>query len=217
MTQLQTQIKICGIKCPDIAYESVKLGADYIGLIFHKDSKRNIEFNIAKEVATTVKNAGATPVAVLVNQSADEMMKICRDFNINIVQLHGSMVREQHTQLPDDIVRIYVLNIGREGELIKQIGPSFEDLRPERDFLLFDGPCGGSGEKIMTNRLNEISGEFNFFIAGGLNETNVEEVISNCNPFAVDVSSGVENIEGNKDVRMVKKFISRVRRRSLIK
>ena len=214
MSPLQTKIKICGIKCPDVANESVKWGADYIGLVFHKDSKRNIDLNMAKAVSAAVICAGAMPVAVFVNQSADEMMKICNDLNINIVQLHGSTARDNHTELPDNIIRIYVLNIGDDGQLIKQVDSSFEHLKPERDFLLFDGPCGGSGEKIITNRLNEIAGEFDFFIAGGLSEINVEKVISNCQPFAVDVSSGVENASGNKDVCMVKKFISRIRDRS---
>lgn len=216
MSRPQTQIKICGIQCPRIASEASMLGANYIGLIFHKQSKRYIDLKRAKQISTAVNEAGAKPVAVFVNQSANEMMSICEHLNINTVQLHGNMARQQLALLPDHIVKIYVLHIGNEGQLLTHIDPSFNQLNPKKDFLLFDGPIGGSGNTINTKHLHKYAGQFDFFIAGGLSETNIASTVSACNPYAVDISSGVEDISGKKDISLIQSFIKRVNGGELI-
>jgi len=48
-------------------------------------------------------------------------------------------------------------------------------------------------------------------LAGGLNPENVSEAVREVRPFAVDVSSGVENASGWKDEAKVRKFVSTVK------
>ncbi|UYZ39504.1 MAG: phosphoribosylanthranilate isomerase [Candidatus Methanospirare jalkutatii] len=48
-------------------------------------------------------------------------------------------------------------------------------------------------------------------LAGGLNPENVSEAVREVRPFAVDVSSGVENASGWKDEAKVRKFIFTVK------
>lgn len=210
MNHNRTQIKICGVKSPNIAYASGKLGVHYIGMIFHSQSKRNVDLKIARSISESAKRTGATPVAVFVNQTAKEIVKICSALEIDVVQLHGEQAREQHDQLPQHIVRIYVLPIDRLSNVIKQKNGSMAKLKVERDYILFDGPCGGSGKCIVTDRINEIAGKFKFFVAGGLTENNVGKTIERCNPYAIDVSTGVENQIGEKDLSLIKKFVLQV-------
>ena len=80
------------------------------------------------------------------------------------------------------------------------------------DYLLLDtyvkGQYGGSGisfDKALIPKLTKP-----YFLAGGLDAENVNENISRCNPFAVDVSSAVET-DGVKDETKIEEFIERVR------
>ncbi|MCL2159490.1 MAG: phosphoribosylanthranilate isomerase, partial [Oscillospiraceae bacterium] len=49
-----------------------------------------------------------------------------------------------------------------------------------------------------------------FFLAGGLNIENIEVAIKKTNPFAVDISSGVET-NGLKDEKKIMSIIRRIR------
>ena len=80
------------------------------------------------------------------------------------------------------------------------------------DYLLLDtyvkGQYGGSGtgfDKALIPKLTKP-----YFLAGGLDAENVNENISRCNSFAVDVSSAVET-DGVKDETKIEEFIERVR------
>ncbi|KAA0446126.1 MAG: phosphoribosylanthranilate isomerase, partial [Candidatus Thioglobus sp.] len=46
---------------------------------------------------------------------------------------------------------------------------------------------------------------------GGLNPATVAEAISQVNPYAVDVSSGVESSKGIKDIAKIKQFVNSVK------
>jgi len=109
MIHTKPEIKICGVRYPNVAYKAAKLGADYIGMIFHKPSKRHIDLNTAKSIVESADRGGATPVAVCVDQTAKEMTQLCRDLNLTVVQLHGNLPREQHDQLPQHLVRMVAL------------------------------------------------------------------------------------------------------------
>lgn len=210
MIHTKPEIKICGVKCPNIAYDAAKLGANYIGMIFHKPSQRHIDLKTAKSIVESTKRGGATPVGVCVDQTAKEMVQLSRDLNITVVQLHGDLPREQHDQLPQHLVRIYVLNVDKYGVVINQSDSFIKDLDVNRDYILFDGPVGGSGEIIMTDRIQNSAGKFRYFVAGGLRHNNICNVIDNCNPDGVDVSTGVENSNGEKDIGLIKNFILQI-------
>ena len=52
-----------------------------------------------------------------------------------------------------------------------------------------------------------------YFLAGGLSPENVEEAVNTLNPYAVDVSSGIET-DGFKDKDKMTAFVSNVRKES---
>ncbi len=82
-------IKICGIKDPKTARFAAECGADYIGIVFAKASKRCVRFEDAAAIATAAKAAGAKPVGIFVDQTADEIERIADQTGISIVQTYG--------------------------------------------------------------------------------------------------------------------------------
>ena len=215
MTGYSTAIKICGLRSPYIAEQAVRLGADYIGLVFHPPSPRHVDISGAQDIALAVKSAGGVPVAVVVQQSADEIQHICQRSNIDVVQLHGDTAIAHSHKLSPTLRQILVCPIGKSGELLTPLNVGTSHLSPEKDLLLFDGPRGGSGKTIVTHQLKQIAGAFKYFIAGGLNTHNVANILTTDKPYGVDVSSGVEHRRGHKDIALIKQFIDRVKHRSL--
>ena len=78
------------------------------------------------------------------------------------------------------------------------------------NFLLFDAPMAGSGQTFDWHLLADKKIKKPFFIAGGLTVENVREAQALFQPYALDVSSGVET-DGVKDLTKIRQFIERVK------
>jgi len=183
-------IKICGIKTPELAAQAAQAGANYIGIIFEPKSKRFVDLNVAKEIAAAAIKNKAIPVAVFTDHSAVEMLGICLNTHIKTVQLHGKISQQQHSLLPDYFTRFYVHDIPRDAVIT-------------RDYLLLDKPFD----------LNTMSyeGKFRLALAGGLNISNIKFAITKFKPDIIDLSSGVEGKTGEKNIKLIRKFITTAR------
>jgi phosphoribosylanthranilate isomerase len=207
---MKALVKICGIKEPALAYQAAALGADFIGLVFHGPSKRYVVLEQAVAIAERARQGGAEPVAVFVNADAEQMLQVCDKTGINIVQLHGDTARSEQTKLPAAIQRMFVLQVDKTGDIVNQADITKTNLKPERDFILFDSCEAGSGKTFNLENIKPIN-NMRFFLAGGLTPDNVSARINMTQPFAVDVSSGVEDLSGNKDINLIKQLIERVK------
>lgn len=201
-------IKICGMTDAILAQLAANAGADYIGMIFHPGSKRHIHLDQVKEMVEILKPTATQPVAVFVDQTAAEMQTICETFGINVVQLHGSMARQQHHLLPDSYQRIYVRNVSEDGQILAEADIGLQYCDSARDFLLFDNVRPGSGRPFAWSTFN-YAGNFRWFLSGGLNVSNVAEAIMQLHPHGIDVSSGVEGAPGIKDAGLILGFIEK--------
>lgn len=198
-------IKICGIRDPEIATQASLAGANLIGIIFHHLSPRFVTPTQATQIARATIKSGAIPVAVFVNQTANEMLNICETTKIKTVQLHGEIARAHHHLLPDEFQRIYVQTVPN---LKSDAGLQY--LLPHRDFILIDHSDSGQGKKINWTTFR-YEWPFRWLLAGGLTAINVPDAINLLQPDGVDVSSGVESTVGHKDIALIQQFISSVR------
>lgn len=200
-------IKICGIKDPDLAASAVEAGAKMVGLMMYHKSKRYVEPEQAAIIAKSVKAKGGIPVAIFVDADADAMLTLCHLTGIETVQLHGDISRSEHIKLPENIRRIYTMHVSKYGQVLPELTKSLSCLNSERDLLLFDSEKGGSGISFNWNNFKSPYC-MPFILAGGLNSGNVIEAISKIRPYGIDVSSGVENAMGNKDIQLIRQFIA---------
>jgi len=184
------KIKICGIKTPELAAQTVQAGADYIGIIFEPTSKRYVDINLAKQIAAAVIANNAIPVAVFTTHTAEQMLKICNLINITTVQLHGKISQQQHNLLPKYFTRFYVHEIPNDADIT-------------RDYLLLDKP-------FDINTMN-YNGKFRLALAGGININTIKFALEKFRPEIIDLSSGVEDETGEKNIKFIKDFIHTAR------
>ncbi len=203
-------IKICGIKDPTLAYDAVRIGAHYIGIMTFSKSKRYVDIDTAKKIAQATQQAGGIPVAVFVNADAHEMQSFCQATEIDTVQLHGNLSRSSHHLLPDTIKRIYAIAVDSDGKIQRDTDGGQSKLKKDRDQLLFDHIHPGSGIPFQITHF-QANTDFSYFLAGGLTPDNVTTAIQLTSPNAVDVSSGVEKISGIKDRCLIESFIQAVK------
>lgn len=208
----QTLVKICGIRDVSTAVATAEAGADFIGLVFHSGSKRNVDREKAREIVSAIKQHKTKAVGVFVEQGAEEIAEICQYAGINIAQLHGDSARNAASALPDNIIKIFAVNVGYDVVItdVKKLNAQHPTLDWRRDYLLFDGVNSGSGQPFNLDGFKP-DRSFRFFLSGGLTPENVCKAIAAVAPFAVDVSSGVEREKGVKDMELVKKFINSVK------
>lgn len=200
---MQLKVKICGITNKMDALAAEKFGADALGFIFYRESKRYISPYAASEVIKAL-SPFTVKTGVFVNEEPDEINKIAAEIKLNIVQLHGN-------ETPDFIYKI-------EHPVIK----SFR-INDEFDFnilnlyanvtYLFDsyvnGEYGGTGKKFNWNLIpKSLNG--NFILSGGISLDNVEKIIKEINPTAIDVSSSLEKSPGIKDHKKTEEFFLKI-------
>lgn len=187
-----TKVKICGLSTVEAVEATVLAGADYIGFVF-AESKRQVSLEQAHELAKRV--TGKTKiVGVFVSPSLEDLEQAIGQVPLDMVQIHGTFDEALIPKISVPVIRAIQLS----DQEAKVTSPA--------DFLLFDAPVAGSGRTFDWDLLKDQTIQQDFFIAGGLTVDNVRQARETFQPYALDVSSGVET-DGRKDIEKIKAFI----------
>lgn len=204
---MSTKVKICGVTNADDALAAAHAGADMIGLLFYTASVRGVTLDQAEAVCAPLSDSVAR-VGVFVNPTADFVMQAIARCALNILQFHGEEPPEFCTQF--GLMSMKAFRV-RDAASLEEL-PAYAT-----DAWLLDAwvpdKRGGSGTQFnwdLAVQAKELGRPI--FLAGGLNPENVREAVMKVQPFAVDVSSGVESGHGKKDHGKVASFINAVRK-----
>ena len=205
-----TRVKICGLSRPEDIFQANKLKSDYIGFVFYPKSKRAVTQSQAALLKAML-DKEIKAVGVFVNADIAFIEKLAQLRIIDLVQLHGD---EDSLYIQELRKRVYIPII----KAIRVQGEeSLQNLRNYPvDFFLFDtykpGQYGGTGERFNLE-LEGVTIPKPYFIAGGLDASNVAQVIAqNPHAYAVDVSGGVEDsATGLKDAQKMVDFVAQVK------
>jgi len=204
------KVKICGITNIEDALASCEYGADALGFIFYKKSPRFIEPERVKKIIRELPPF-VTTVGVFVDDDADRISEIADAAKLDIIQLHGSEPPEFCNVFKRKIIKAF--KIQEQGARGK--GQENEIRRYTVSAYLLDtykeGVEGGTGETFNWEIAKEAKGFGRIILAGGLTPQNVAEAVETVMPYGVDVSSGVEQKPGKKDLQKVKNFIERAK------
>lgn len=198
------KVKICGLTSLEAAQTAENAGADFLGFIF-ADSKRKISPEKAKEIIEKL-NGKALNVGVFVNESLEEIERIQHFTGIDIIQLHGQESVEKAGSFSIPVIKAFSIH--------NEVNFNKIDNYPV-DYQLLDLPKNSesSNEETldwqMIHRLRQSRNRL--ILAGGLTPMNVFEAIKLVQPFAVDVSSGVET-NGYKDHEKIRLFIKNAKK-----
>ncbi len=201
-----TRVKICGITRVDDAIAAAKAGADAIGLVFYPKSSRYVTTTVAAEIVSELPPF-VTTVGLFVNHSADQVNQICDQVELDLLQFHGDESPSDCSRFGKRFIKAVRMAPGRS--VTEMMG----QYRQATALLLdsFDADkYGGSGETFDWQRVPKDS-DVPLVLAGGLNCSNVVEAVTRVQPYAVDVSSGVESAPGIKSADQIIEFVTRVK------
>tara|TARA_B100000963_G_C22508500_1_gene617161 strand:- start:39 stop:668 length:630 start_codon:yes stop_codon:yes gene_type:complete len=204
-------IKICGIKNKDNLICCEKNNVDFFGMIFYPKSPRNISIENASILQNISEDLKINGVGVFVNKNINELAEIIKNLKLRFVQLHGSEDDTYIKNLKEIGVKIIKsISISRSDDLNKMAKYSCAD------YYLFDYKAhkdelpGGNAKSFDWNILKNIKIDKPWFLSGGINTNNIQQIIYDINPFGVDLSSGVEKELGIKDNRIINNFIRKL-------
>ncbi len=201
----RTRIKICGISTPEQALWAVEAGADAIGLMFYDKSSRAVTIDQAVAICAVLPPF-VSAVGVFVDPDPSWVHAVIDQVPLALLQFHGferdsfcdsfqmpftkAIPMNEHTHLEDSI------------QAYPHAKAFLLDTASSKGF-------GGTGQSFDWSVIPK-SISRPIILAGGLTPENVAEAILQVDPFAVDVSSGVESAPGVKDPEKIKQFMKEV-------
>ena len=203
-------VKICGLATVDDVRACADAGANYMGLVFFEKSPRNITIPAARELALAAP-LGLAKVALVVNPSDAELDAITGTVPLDMVQLHGRETPERVAEVKAryGLPVMKAVGIADEDDL-----PKLESYFGVADQILVDAKPPKGGELPGGNGLSFdwrlIAGRrwpCPWMLAGGLTPENVAEAVKMTGAKQVDVSSGVEDAPGQKNAKLIQKFV----------
>jgi len=198
------QVKICGLTRIHEAVTCASLGADAIGLVFYAQSPRYVTVGQAREICMALPPS-VCRVGVFVDETFDIIMQVTRKVGLQAVQLHGMEPPDLVKKLSDQGLTVIKALFSHREPFFTQT-----DHYPAPAFLVECGlgPLpGGNARAWDFSLLHNFGRDVALVLAGGLTVDNVRQAIAQCQTDAVDVSSGVESMPGEKDLSKVKQFI----------
>jgi phosphoribosylanthranilate isomerase len=204
----RTRVKICGLTSPDDALLAADCGADAIGLVFYSKSARAVTAAQALDICRSLP-AFVTTVGLFVNPEEEEVRTVLKHVHLDCLQFHGDESAAFCASF--GIPYMKAIRVRPELNLLEEIAKYSTSSA-----ILLDSydknSAGGTGIafdwRIARRCVQEARGKI--VLAGGLTAINVAEAIRLVEPYAVDVSSGVESEPGRKSKEHMSSFFNEV-------
>lgn len=188
------RVKICGLTRIHDVQSAVALGADAIGLVFYPPSPRAVSIEQAKQLV----KASATFVQVVglfVNANALDINQVLDQVALDILQLHGDETPEQCAEIAKLTKRRWIKALAMKPDTdINAMIQSYINAGASAILLDTWHPQlkGGTGQAFDWTSWPKDTFSIPLILAGGLTPDNVAQAIAQIQPYAVDVSGGVE-------------------------
>lgn len=207
---LRTRVKICGITRVEDAVAAVEAGCDAIGLVFYAPSPRYVSLEKAAEIIAKVPPF-VSVVGLFVDAEPTEIKEVLKQVRLDMLQFHGDESPEECNQFGMPYMK--AIRVKADTNLL-QCAKDFERAKALLLDAFIEGVPGGTG-KIFDWSIIPTTLPLPVVLAGGLTAENVSVAVKQVQPYAVDVSGGVEIRKGIKDAAKIAAFMRGVSHASL--
>ncbi|KUJ74901.1 N-(5'-phosphoribosyl)anthranilate isomerase [Thiomicrospira sp. XS5] len=206
---MRTRIKICGMTRSEDALAAAEAGADALGLVFYPPSPRHIEIDQAWSIIEVLP-AFVTTTALFVNPEPGLVKTVIQRLKIDLLQFHG----DESAEFCEQFERPYIKAVRMQSDTdLADLSQRYASAQA----LLLDtyvkGVPGGTGEAFNWDWVEPSKRDkacLPVILAGGLTAENVGRAVQTVQPWAVDVSGGVEAEPGKKSVAQIQAFVEAV-------
>jgi phosphoribosylanthranilate isomerase len=212
----RTRIKICGITREQDLRAAVDAGADAVGFVFYPKSPRYIAPEQLAALAPVLPPY-VSAVGLFVNATVGQVHQAVDTGPIALLQFHGDETAMECAAIAATVKRPFVraFRVKPDTSAVDLIESEaqYRAASPWFSGLLLDtwvDAYGGAG-KVFDWSLIPKELAPRVVLSGGLSVQNVTSAVMRVRPFAVDISSGVEESKGIKDARKIAAFVDAVR------
>ncbi len=201
----RTRVKICGITRVEDAVDAVNAGADAIGLVFYAQSPRAVTIAQAQAIVAAIPPF-VSVVGLFVNAPKTQIESILSQVHLDILQYHGDETPSECIQI--NLPYYKAIRVKADTNLVQYA----QDYHTAKALLLdtySEAAFGGTGQTFDWNLIPKHLPK-PIILAGGLSADNVGHAIQQVQPYAVDISGGVEASKGIKDVAKIAAFMQGV-------
>ncbi len=191
------KVKICGITSLEDARMCQELGADMLGFVHVPGRSRSLPLEEILNICTALEPGVQTALACSPRDVRDAMHMLAES---------GVDILQTYTLDPDDLVVLRSAG----ARVFKVVPPDRNEVArfsAAADALVFENGTPGTGSSYDYSSI-PIGSCDKAIIAGGLTVENMH-VAKALEPYALDVSSGVERTPMRKDPELVSEFIRR--------
>ncbi len=195
-------IKVCGMRDPNNIAALSNTGVDWMGMIFYPKSKRFVSGMIEPDMEKKMQRVG-----VFVDEDIDNIEHFIKDYQLEIIQLHGS-------EDPGYCTNIKQLGVKVLKAFSVENSFDFSHCDPfigHSDYFLFDTKGdlpGGNGVAFDWNILESYEGDTPFLISGGIDFHHVAALKKFQHPswIGIDINSRFESEPAIKNIEKIKRF-----------
>ena len=205
---MRTRVKFCGFTREQDVHAAVNLGVDALGFVLYEKSPRYVSMDQLMQLCTHVP-AFVSTVALFVNASQAEIQNVLNSAPIQFVQLHGdesfedALSLQRRASIP--VIKAVRVNEQTDWDEIAQYVDQLSGVLLDSDSKGYGGSGHGFDWSVIPKTLRS-----KIILSGGLTVDTVSEAFQQVAPYALDVSSGIEQAKGIKDFEKMQAFMQHV-------
>jgi phosphoribosylanthranilate isomerase len=214
LSSARTRIKICGLTRAQDVRACAQSGADALGFVFYPPSKRFVSAVHAAELCADLP-AFISTVALFVNPEPQVVKEVIQVLRPSLLQFHGD--EDPRFCASFGLPYLKAFRVGGPGlDTAANVAKTCQVYAQAAGWLFdsYTPAFGGSGQGFDHALLSEVSGAHGatrpMILSGGLTAQNARVAVQALAPWAVDVSSGVEESPGVKSAQKINEFVRTV-------
>jgi phosphoribosylanthranilate isomerase len=189
---------------------AVQLGVDALGFVFYDKSPRYVTPQTTLELMQYIP-AFVSTVGLFVNATVPQMTRMLGQAPVSMIQLHGdeswNFALNVKKIMHRPVIKAVRVNERTDWDEVSYHANQLAGVLLDADAVGYGGAGHVFDWDVIPSALRH-----KIILSGGLNINNIADAVQKIQPYALDVSSGIETgIKGVKDEARMRAFVQAVR------